>query len=426
GPLGAALSARFGARAVSMAGGALAGTGLLLGAFATRLEHLYLSLGGLAGLGWALVFTPSLGAVSRWFPSHRSLATGVAVSGATVSGLALGPLVPLALDAYGWRGALLLLAGVSFNLVAAAALLRPPRGAPTGSAVALALSPSPSLSPSPPSPPLSPSSLTPLLPSSSPLSPSPSPPSLSLSPSSPSSPLSPSPLSPSLSLPPSSLPSSPSPLSPLLPSPSSPLSPSPSSPLSPSPLSPLSPSPSPPSPSPSSPPLSPPPPPPLSPSPPSPSPTALLRHGPFLRYAASFALLDAGYYVPFVHGAGRAHELGLGARGAAAVLAAMAALDGAGRVASACLAARPGAALLRHLGAWAALAGVAALLVPLGGGLGGLVALAAAYGACAGAVVPLQFAGVAEVVGTSRAVHGIGLMQMVESVGSLLGAPLAG
>ncbi|NWX24978.1 MOT13 protein, partial [Aegotheles bennettii] len=47
------------------------------------------------------------------------------VSGASVSGLALGPLVPLLLDTYGWRGALLLLAAISFNLVAAGALLRP-------------------------------------------------------------------------------------------------------------------------------------------------------------------------------------------------------------------------------------------------------------------------------------------------------------
>ncbi|XP_017659267.1 PREDICTED: monocarboxylate transporter 13-like, partial [Lepidothrix coronata] len=246
-----------------------------------------------------LVFTPALGAVSRWFPSHRPLATGLVVSGAAVSGLALGPLMPLALDAYGWRGALLLLAAVSLNLVAAAALLRPPRRAP----------------PDPPDPPASPRRRPAL--------------------------------------------------------------------------------------------------------------ARLLRHGPFLRYAAAFALLDAGYYVPFVHGAARARELGCDSRRAGAVLAAMAAVDGAGRVAGGWLAARPAAALLRHLWAWAALAGAAALLLPLGTSFGGLVALAAAYGGCAGAVAPLQFAGVAEVVGARRAGHAIGLMQLVESVGSLLGAPLA-
>lgn len=52
--------------------------------------------------------------------------------------------------------------------------------------------------------------------------------------------------------------------------------------------------------------------------------------------------------------------------------------------------------------------------------------MALVYGFCAGAVVPLQFTGVAEVMGAGRLLHAIGLMQMLESVGSLLGAPLAG
>lgn len=50
GPLGSALSTRYGARPVVMAGGFLAGMGFLLGAFATRLSHLYLSVGLLAGM----------------------------------------------------------------------------------------------------------------------------------------------------------------------------------------------------------------------------------------------------------------------------------------------------------------------------------------------------------------------------------------
>ncbi|NXL68822.1 MOT13 protein, partial [Chordeiles acutipennis] len=296
GPLGSALSARFGARPVAMAGGLLSGLGLLLGAFATHLTHLYLSVGLLAGLGWALVFTPSLGTVGRYFPARRALATGLVVSGASVSGLLLGPLVPLLLDAYGWRGALLLLAAVSFNLVAAGALLRP---LPATDAS--------------PGPPRGRSGLG-----------------------------------------------------------------------------------------------------------------RLLRHGPFLRYCLAFVLVDAGYYVPFVHGEARAHELGCDQRGAGVVLAAMAALDGGGRVAAGWLAARPAAPLLRHLFLWVVLTGLVLLLLPLGTNFGGLLTLALAYGFCAGALVPLQFSAVAEVVGAGRLVDAIGLMQMFESFGSLLGAPFAG
>ncbi|NWS65278.1 MOT13 protein, partial [Chunga burmeisteri] len=296
GPLGSALSSRFGARPVAMVGGFLAGLGLFLGAFATHMTHLYLSVGLLAGLGWALVFTPSLGAVGRYFPSRRALATGLVVSGASVSGLALGPLVPWLLDTYGWRGALLLLAAISFNLVAAGALLRPL--------------------------PVPDESLGPPRERAGPLQ--------------------------------------------------------------------------------------------------------LLWHGPFLRYALAFVLVDAGYYVPFVHGAARAHEVGCDEHRAGLVMAAMATVDGGGRVAAGWLAARPTAPLLRHLFAWAVLTGFTLFLLPLGTSFGGLLTLALAYGFCAGALVPLQFAGVAEVVGTERLVHAIGLMQMFESFGSLLGAPFAG
>ncbi|XP_025920028.1 monocarboxylate transporter 13 [Apteryx rowi] len=298
GPLGSALSTHFGTRPVVMAGGFLSGLGLFLGAFATHLAHLYLSVGLLAGLGWALVFTPSLAAVGRYFTSRRALATGLAVSGASFSSFALGPLVQLLMEAYGWRGALLLLAAISLNLVASGALLRP-----------LVL-PGESGTPGRPR-------CRPALPQ-------------------------------------------------------------------------------------------------------------LLRHGPFVRYVLAFILVDAGYYVPYVHGVARARELGCDEYRAALVMSVAAAADGGGRVFAGWLAARPAATLLWHLFAWAFLTGLALLFLPLGTSYAGLLALGLGYGFCAGAVAPLQFTALAEIVGARRLLHAIGLMQMFESLGSLLGAPLAG
>ena len=49
GPVGSALSTKFGPRPVVMTGGILAALGMLLASFATSLTHLYLSIGLLSG-----------------------------------------------------------------------------------------------------------------------------------------------------------------------------------------------------------------------------------------------------------------------------------------------------------------------------------------------------------------------------------------
>lgn len=51
GPVGSALSTRWGARPVVMAGGLLTSLGFIFSAFAGNLLHLYLGLGVLAGEG---------------------------------------------------------------------------------------------------------------------------------------------------------------------------------------------------------------------------------------------------------------------------------------------------------------------------------------------------------------------------------------
>ncbi|VTJ65964.1 Hypothetical predicted protein [Marmota monax] len=124
-PVGSALSTRWGARPVVMVGGVLTSLGFVLSAFARSLLHLYLGLGLLAGAGWALVFAPALGTLSRYFSRRRVLAVGLALTGNGVSSLLLAPALQLLLDAFGWRGALLLLGAVTLHLTPCGALLRP-------------------------------------------------------------------------------------------------------------------------------------------------------------------------------------------------------------------------------------------------------------------------------------------------------------
>ncbi|KAI4566348.1 hypothetical protein MJG53_015025 [Ovis ammon polii x Ovis aries] len=125
GPVGSALSTRWGARPVVMVGGILTSLGFVFSAFAHSLLHLYLGLGVLAGSGWALVFAPALGTVSRYFSRRRVLAVGLALTGNGASSLLLAPALQLLLDNFGWRGSLLLLGAVTLHLTPCGALLRP-------------------------------------------------------------------------------------------------------------------------------------------------------------------------------------------------------------------------------------------------------------------------------------------------------------
>ncbi|XP_027143470.1 monocarboxylate transporter 13 isoform X2 [Larimichthys crocea] len=126
-PLGAALCNAYNARVVVMTGGLLAGLGLILASQATRLYHLYLTMGVISGLGWGLVFTPMVATVMAHFTRRRTLALGLAFSSIGLSSFAFNPLFQLLVEKYAWRGALLILGGLSLNIVPCGALIRPRR-----------------------------------------------------------------------------------------------------------------------------------------------------------------------------------------------------------------------------------------------------------------------------------------------------------
>ncbi|KAK2899822.1 monocarboxylate transporter 13 isoform X2 [Channa argus] len=124
-PLAAALCNAYDARMVVMVGGFLAGLGFILASQATCLVHLYLTMGVLSGLGWGLVFTPMVATVMANFTRHRTLALGLAFSSIGLSSFAFNPLFQLLVEMYAWRGALLILGGLTLNIVPCGALIRP-------------------------------------------------------------------------------------------------------------------------------------------------------------------------------------------------------------------------------------------------------------------------------------------------------------
>ncbi|XP_074167824.1 monocarboxylate transporter 11 [Sminthopsis crassicaudata] len=302
-PVGSALSTRWGARPVVMAGGLITSLGFILSAFANSLLHLYLSLGLLAGSGWALVFAPALGTVSRYFSKRRVLAVGLALTGNGVASLLLAPVLQLLLDAFGWRGALLLLGATTLHLTPCGALLRP-----------LPLSGDPTTLPH-------------------------------------------------------------------------------------NPLDALG--------------------------------LTLFTHSAFAVFALGTTLVGIGYFIPYVHLAPHALDLGLGGYGAALVVATAAVGDAGTRLVSGWLADHGWIPLPRLLAMTGALTGLGLVAVGLvqeqeEGWGGPLLAAAGAYGMSAGAFAPLVFGVLPGLVGLGGILQATGLVMMLMSLGGLLGPPLSG
>ncbi|XP_076856326.1 monocarboxylate transporter 12-B isoform X1 [Brachyhypopomus gauderio] len=124
-PLGSLMGNQLSCRVAVILGGFLASIGLVLSSFATSLEYLYLSLGVLTGLGFALCYTPAIAMVGVYFCERKALAYGIAMSGSGIGTFILAPVVQLLIEHYSWRGALLILGGLVSNLCVCGALLRP-------------------------------------------------------------------------------------------------------------------------------------------------------------------------------------------------------------------------------------------------------------------------------------------------------------
>jgi len=123
GIVGGALADRHGPRMTGVVGVALLSAGLLLSSFATDLYGIYLAYGLGIGLGVAMAYTPSMGAVQPWFVRRRGLASGIASSGIGAGTLVVPLLAAWLIDAFGWRDAMRGLALLSLVVGVAAAWL---------------------------------------------------------------------------------------------------------------------------------------------------------------------------------------------------------------------------------------------------------------------------------------------------------------
>lgn len=126
GPIVSALCNKFGCRAVCIAGSLIATVAFVLSTYSKSVTMMMLTYGLLGGIGFGMIYLPSVVAVGYYFETRRSLATGIAVCGSGVGTFSFAPLASLLLNEFGsWQNANLLLAGLILNCAVFGALMRP-------------------------------------------------------------------------------------------------------------------------------------------------------------------------------------------------------------------------------------------------------------------------------------------------------------
>ncbi|XP_045449646.1 monocarboxylate transporter 4 [Melitaea cinxia] len=126
GPVVSALCNKYGCRAVCVAGSLVAATAFVLSTFSKSVTMMMITYGLIGGMGFGMIYLPSVVAVGYYFETRRSLATGIAVCGSGVGTFSFAPLAAVLLNEFGsWQNANLLLAGLILNCAVFGALMRP-------------------------------------------------------------------------------------------------------------------------------------------------------------------------------------------------------------------------------------------------------------------------------------------------------------
>ncbi|CAG9533501.1 unnamed protein product [Cercopithifilaria johnstoni] len=105
GPLASGLANSFGCRLVVIAGSMTTFIGFILSSIVPSLPLLYITFGIIGGIGFGLVYLPSILIVNQYFEKRRAFAMGVAVCGSGIGTIIFSQLFPFLLKVCGnnWR-----------------------------------------------------------------------------------------------------------------------------------------------------------------------------------------------------------------------------------------------------------------------------------------------------------------------------------
>lgn len=126
GPIMSNLVDKYGCRRMTIIGGLLSGTGLVLASISTSIEMLYWTFGFIGGIGLGIGYVTAVVSIAFWFDKKRTFATGIGASGTGIGTFVYAPFTQWLIETFGWRGTCLILAGTLFNICVCGALMRDP------------------------------------------------------------------------------------------------------------------------------------------------------------------------------------------------------------------------------------------------------------------------------------------------------------
>ena len=125
GPIIGGLSNKYGLRPICIAGSLVSCIGLGLSALSPNVTTLLFTIGVIGGFGASLISLPADVSVGYYFETKRALATGISHCGSGVGQFLLAPLITFLVNAYGWKLAIIFVAGLCLSCAIFGALIRP-------------------------------------------------------------------------------------------------------------------------------------------------------------------------------------------------------------------------------------------------------------------------------------------------------------
>lgn len=132
-PVATKLVGKYGIQPAMFCGVILETLGLITASFASELWHLVLSQGIAFGMGVGLLYIPTAAVVPQWFTTKRSLASGIALSGAGLGGMVYSLAAAAMIDSLGLAYAFRILGILAFVINTSCIILIKDRNKAVGS-----------------------------------------------------------------------------------------------------------------------------------------------------------------------------------------------------------------------------------------------------------------------------------------------------